>query len=132
MSVERRLSGLEARAALGGVSRDETPAEAEKRRKTLREQAEHANRCQDIDKEPLFEIDEHGDVFCTHDGKPVTDTRQTLAEKFYWMEVGWGCPTPGLVHDEEAQTFYMQSGKFALSRDRVDLRNLMGPGRLEA
>ena len=32
---------------------------------------------------------------------PETDPHQTLAEKFYWMEVGFG--GEGLVHDEESQ-----------------------------
>jgi len=68
--------------------------------------AEHANRCgwgEKTERWPLFEIDADGDVFCTHDGKPVTDSRQILAEEFYLMEVEWG--GPGLIHDEEAEEF---------------------------
>jgi hypothetical protein len=64
-------------------------------------------------------------VFCTHDGKPVTDSRQILAECFYWQELEWG--GPGLVHDEETQAFYTASGALALSRDHVALQHLMGP-----
>jgi hypothetical protein len=45
------------------------------------------------------------------------------------MEVKWG--GLGLVHEEAAQAFYTPSGELTLSRDRVDLRNLMGPGREE-
>jgi hypothetical protein len=43
------------------------------------------------------------------------------------MEVGWG--GSGLVHDEEAEAFYSKSGHLAVSRDRVDLRYLIGPDR---
>ena len=88
MSIERRLRELEEH-----TTQEETLAESEKRRKEIREQAEHANHCRKP--EPaIFEIAENGDVFCTHDGRPVTDSHQTLAEEFYWMEVGWG-PSPG-------------------------------------
>ena len=127
MNLERRLRKLEEHA-----TPEETPAEAEKRRKEIQEQAEHANRCgwgEEVGRWPLFEIDEDGNVSCTHDDKPVTGSRQILAESFYWMEVKWG--GPGLVHEEAAQAFYTPSGELALSRDRVDLRNLMGPGREE-
>ncbi len=69
-------------------------------------------------------------MFCTHDGRPVTDSRQIAAESFYWMEVEWG--GRGLVHDEEAQVFFSRSGELAVSRDRVDLRHVFGAiGRLE-
>jgi hypothetical protein len=79
---------------------------------------------------PLFEIEERGDVFCTHDGRPVTDPRQTLAEEFYQMELGWG--GPGLIHDKEAQAFYTPGGQLALSREYVNLEHLMGKEREEA
>jgi hypothetical protein len=126
MSIERRLRKLEDRAAP-----KETPDETEKRRKTIRELAEHSNHCNEgRGEETLFEIDENGDVFCSRDGRPVTDSHQTLAEEFYWIEVGWG-PSPGLVHDEEAQAFYTPSGELALSRECVILERLMGPGREE-
>jgi hypothetical protein len=68
----------------------EDPKAIAKRRQDIREQAEHANRCQDRFEEPLFEITEAGDVFCARDGRPVTHTQQTLAGKCYRMEVGWG------------------------------------------
>ena len=119
--LERRLSRLEDKALPGEPPDDE--------RERIREQAEHANRCgwaKECGRWPLFEIDEDGDVFCTHDGRPVTDSRQTLAEPFYRMEVEWGA-SPGLTHDEEAQAFYAPDGELALSRDRVDLSRLMGP-----
>jgi hypothetical protein len=92
--------------------------------------AEHANRCgwgEKTERWPLFEIDEDGDVFCTHDGKPVTDSRQILAEEFYLMEVEWG--GPGLIHDEVAEEFRTPGGELALSRERVSIPKLMGPGR---
>jgi hypothetical protein len=41
---------------------------------------------------------------------------------------GWGT-SPGLVHDEEREAFFTLAGEFALSRERVSLPNLMGPGR---
>ncbi len=128
MSIGRRLRELE-QCASSAVA----PAETEKGHERIREQAEHSNNCRENKGEPPnFEIDEYGDVFCTHDGRPVTNPRQILAEDFYWMETGWGCPSPGLVHDEEAQAFYTQSGELALSRDFVDLRKLMGKERREA
>ncbi len=116
--LKRRLSRLEGKATLGGPPKVE--------REKIREQAEHANRCRARGEPPVFEITETGDVLCAHDGRPVTDTRQILAEQFYWMEVEW-CASPGLVHDEEAQAFYAPDGGLALSRDRVDLPRLMGP-----
>jgi hypothetical protein len=126
MSLRRRLRKLEEHATL-----EETPSEVEEGRKEIRKQAEHANRCgwgEKTDRWPLFEITEDGNVFCA-DGKPVIDSRQILAEEFYWMEVEWG--GPGLIHDEVAQEFRTPSGEFALSRERVSFPNLMGPGREE-
>jgi len=64
------------------------------------------------------------------DGRPVTDPHQTLAEKFYWMEVGFG--EEGLVHDEETQEFFTPEGEIALSRDFVHLERLMGDERKKA
>lgn len=126
MSFERRLRKLESEHAEPG----ETAAEREERRRRIREDAEHTNHCRDRDEPPIFEITEAGDVLCARDGRPVTDPRQILAERFYWMEVGWG--SPGLVHDEDAQAFYTPSGELALSRDHVDLRHLMGKERGES
>jgi hypothetical protein len=105
----------------------ETSTEREERRKLIGEQAQHINRCRDRDEPPVFEITQNGDVLCTRDGRPVTEPRQTLAERFYWMEVGWG--GPGLVHDEEAEAFYTKSGHLAVSRDLADLQHLMGKER---
>ena len=106
----------------------ETEAERGERRKTVREQAEHANHCLEGGVLP-FVIDEGGDVFSSRDGKPITDPRQTLAEEWYWEEVEGG--GEGLVHDEEAQAFYARSGELAISRDEVNLRHLMGKKRWE-
>ena len=127
MSLDRRLSKLESEHTASG----QTPGEVEERRQALRrdlrQDAEHTNYCRGEDEEPIFEITESGDVLCAVDGRPVTDSRQILAERFYWMEVGFGGHE--LVHDEEAQAFYSQSGHLAVSRDRVDLRYLMPPDR---
>ena len=122
---ERRLERLEGEH--GGT---EDPKVAEKRRKEIRQQAEHANRCQDRYEDPLFEITEEGDVLCARDGRPVTHTQQTLAEKFYLMELGRG--GHGLVHDQEAEAFYTPEGDLALSRDFVHLERLMGEERMKA
>jgi hypothetical protein len=123
MSIEGRIRRLEGEHA----DPQEVPAEVEQRRQALRRDAEHTNYCRGRDEEPIFEITAGGDVVCAVDGRPVTDSRQILAERFYWMEVGWG--GSDLVHDEEAQAFYSQSGHLAVSRDRVDLRYLMPPDR---
>ena len=122
-SIERRIDRLESEHA----EPEETPEEVEQRRQALREQAEHTNYCRGKDEPPIFEITQDGGVVCAVDGRPVTDPRQILAETFYWMEVGFG--GDGLVHDDEAQVFYSQSGHLAVSRDRVDLRYLMPPDR---
>ncbi|MDP8952013.1 MAG: hypothetical protein M3N18_07220 [Actinomycetota bacterium] len=116
--IGRRIDRLK---ALAGPPA-ETEREREERRKRVREQAEHANRYHEGEVLP-FVVDEKGDVFASRDGKPITDTRQTLSEPWYWREVEeWG--GEGLVHDEEAEAFYTRSGELALSRDRVDLRHL--------
>ncbi len=126
MSLERRLRKLES----GHVEPGEAAAEREERRKAIREEAERMNDRRDRDGDPpLFEITEAGEVLCAHDGRPVTNFHQTLAEDFYRMELRWG--GPGLVHDEEAEAFYSKSGHLAVSRGRVDLRYLMGPDRHE-
>ncbi len=123
MSMERRIRRLEDLAGAPG----ETERERKERLKTVREQAEHANRCHRGEVLP-FVVDEAGDVFSSRDGKPITDPRQTLAEEWYWEEVEvWD--GEGLVHDEEAQTFYARTGELAISRDMVDLRHLMGDAR---
>ena len=71
---------------------------------------------------PFVIADEGGGVFCSRDGKPVTDFRQTLAEVWYWRQVELGNPGR-LIHDEEAQAFYTPEGELALNRDLVDLRH---------
>lgn len=127
--LERRLSRLEGTALRGERIEDEH--EREKRDRMIRDGAEGANdRRRREGEEPVFEITEEGAVFCTHDGRPVTNYHQTLAEEWYWQELEWGFP--GLVHDEGAQAFYTPSGELAISRDRVDLRHLMGKERDEA
>ncbi len=123
MSLRRRLDALE-----GGADAGETEQERAERLKTVREQAEHTNHC-NRSEIPPFVIDEDGDVFSSRDGKPITDSRQTLAEPWYWEEVEGG--GEGLVYDEEAQAFYARTGELAISRDRVDLRHLMGDARWE-
>ncbi len=122
MSLRRRLGALE-----GKGPGAETEHERAERLRTVREQAEHANRCL-WSGTPAFVIDEEGSVFSSRDGKPITELRQTLAEEWYWKEAEeWG--GEGLVHDEEAQAFYTRSGELALSRDLVDLRRFMGDAR---
>ena len=104
----------------------EDEPQREEERERIRQKAEHANNCgwgEEFGRYPLFEIDEDGDVFCAHDGRPVTDSRQILAECFYWQEVEWG--EPGLIHDEGAEAFYTLNGDLAVSRDQVDLRHLL-------
>jgi hypothetical protein len=123
MSLGRRLRKLESEHAEPG----EATAEREERRESIGADAEHANRCRDHAEPPIFEVTEAGGVLCARDGRPVTDSRQVLAEQFYWMEVGFG--GHDLVHDGEEQAFYSKDGHLAVSRDRVDLRYLMGPGR---
>ncbi len=96
----------------------------EARRRRIRENAHYANR----GRRPLFEITEAGDVVCARDGRPVTDPHQTLAEKFYWMEVGFG--GSGLAHDEQGEALYTLEGGLALSRTYVHLGHLMGDQRM--
>jgi hypothetical protein len=126
-AIKRRLSKLEDADRPGPEEDERRREEAHKR---IREQAEHATYCgwgEEVGRWPLFEIAEGGgDVFCTHDGKPVTDSMQIVAECFYWMEVEWGATA--LVHDEEAQAFYTPSGDLALSREYVKLQHLLGRG----
>jgi hypothetical protein len=70
--------------------------------------------------EPPFAIGEDGAVFSTRDGKPITDSHQTLAEQWYFDYVAMGNPGE-LYHDEETQGFYMPNGELAFSRDRCYL-----------
>jgi hypothetical protein len=127
-AIKRQLSRLEDAERPGpdcGRQREE------ERKRRIREQAEHAKCCgwgKEVGRGPLFEIAEGGagDVFCTHDGKPVTHSHQILSESFYWQALEWG--GPGLVYDGEAQAFYTPSGDLALSREYVNLEHLLGRG----
>ncbi|MDQ3301983.1 MAG: hypothetical protein M3518_01335 [Actinomycetota bacterium] len=119
-NIKSRLGQLEALA--GGV--EETGAEREERRRMIREASEGANnRARRDGRVPPFEIADTGDVWCTHDRRPVSTFRQTLAEPWYWEEVeaGFG----HLVHDAKEEAFYTHSGHLAISRDVVDLRYLI-------
>jgi len=125
VGLRRRLRNLENAHPPG--SEGEREERREEERREIRKQAEHSNRCgAGRGEAPFFEVGKNGDVFCARDGRPVTDTSQTLAEVFYWWEVeeGWA----GLAHDEQAQAFYTPEGEPALSRDRVHLGRLMGRG----
>jgi hypothetical protein len=105
--IERRLSRLEDAERPG----PDGERRREEERKRIRGQAEHANYCgwgEEGGRWPLFEIDEDcGDVFCTYDEKPVTDSRQILAEIFLLDGgcMGSNCPRPrrggpGVLHAE--------------------------------
>jgi hypothetical protein len=122
MGLENRIRKLEDAAR----PTPEDEREREGRRNNIREQAEHANRCGwERHGEPLFEIDEDDDVFCDYDGRPVTDSRQILAEQFYFMEVRDG--GPGLIHDDGEHAYYALTGELAVSRDRVDSGTCWAP-----
>jgi hypothetical protein len=113
-----RLGRLE---NLAGGGLEETEAE----RRLIREGAEGANdRARREGRVVPFEIAANGAVSCTHDGRPVTAYRQTVAEVWYREELEEGGPGH-LLHDIEAEAFHTHSGELALSRDLVDLRYLM-------
>jgi len=129
VSIRRLRKEVEQLEEGRGGPKDEREREVLKRR--IRETAEHMNDCA-RGGEPLFEITAEGDVLCANDGKPVTTWHQTGAEQFYWMEMEWsalhlvrGCE-PYFTLDETG-TFVSPDGRFALSRERMDLRGLMGP-----
>jgi hypothetical protein len=122
--MDRRLGRLEDLQA-GGAT--ETEHERLERLETVRRQAEHANFCQPRGADPVFVIDEGGNVFSSRDGRPITDPRQTLATPWFWETLDEG--GEGLVYDEETETFYARTGEFAISRDRVDLERFMGEQR---
>jgi hypothetical protein len=125
MNAKERLDRLE-----GDRRHGEVPKDAEKRRQEIRRRAEHANHRQSRDEEPAFIIMPSNDVFCARDGRPVTDPRQILSERFYWREVSSG--GRDLIHDEENQQFYTLEGDLALSRDFVHLERLLGDKRMKA
>ncbi len=58
--------------AEGGADAGETERERAERLRTVREQAEHANRCL-WSGTPAFVVDEEGNVFSSRDGKPITE-----------------------------------------------------------
>jgi hypothetical protein len=128
MSTSGRLRRLEERVA--AEEPPETEAEREEQRREIRERAEHANNC--AYGEPPFEVTGEGAVFCAVDGKPVVSSSQVFAEQSYWQEMEWTAVWlvlghgPRLTLDGEG-VFRTPSGRFAASRDRVDLQGLMGP-----
>ena len=123
--IGRRIDRLK---ALAGLGPGEMEAEREKRLREIRKEAERMNgSLRREGKGPAFEVSDNGEVVCSRDGRPVTDFHQTLAEVWYWQTLEWGAP--GLVHDEEAETFYSRTGELAISRDRVNLQHLMGDAR---
>jgi hypothetical protein len=145
MSVKRRLGKME--AEVSAIAAGETADEREKRLTMIREGAEQQNerffreRRGDLleqvgydtltadellDDTPPFVIADDGTVTCSRDGRPVTDYPATLAEVWFWEEMEDGGDMR-LVYDEEAEAFYNRAGEFAMSRERVDLRGLMGP-----
>ena len=126
MSRKKRLERLEEDHAVPG----EDPKVTAKRRKAIREQAEHANRCLSQHEPPLFEVAADGAVSCAADGKPVTDATQILAERCWWAEMH-RCH-PGLRYDREGQALYTPAGELALSRTYVHLEHLMGDQRMRA
>jgi len=117
--IERKASS---RRTLSSLPRDEVL-------EMIRENAMHANRCAKGD--PPFVVTEEG-VYCSADGRPVTDLLQTGTEVMYWLEVA--CHEdeiaeglePHVAHDEEEQAFYAPDGKLVLSREYVDLRGVFG------
>ena len=110
--------------------RPEDDAERERQKREIRATAEHMNNC--AHGEPLFEITEDGDVFCAADGKPVTTWVQLGAEESYRDQLEWIALhlvrgiEPDFTLDEEG-VFRTLDGRFALSRERMDLGGLMGP-----
>ncbi len=121
--ARRRLEQLEDSAGLASAGgRPEDEREHRERRERIAHDANRSNeRRRSEGLEPIFEVDEGGDVFCAYDGKPVTDFHQTLAEVFFWDYVEMGNPG-GLYYDEATEGFYMpDSGELAFSRDRCYL-----------
>jgi hypothetical protein len=125
MNAKDRLDKLEGKRNLTEAQRDE-----EKRREEIRRAAEHSNRCQPTDEDPLFTILAGQETYVSRDGRPVTSTLQVSAEGLYQKELERG--GPGLVHDPEAEAFYAKSGELALSRDHVNLERLLGDARMRA
>ena len=123
MSIEGRIRRLEGEHA----DPEETPAEAQERRRSIREDAARSiERSRREGKEPVFEVTGAGDVLCTHDGRPVTESHETLAEERYWDYYEMGNPG-ALVYDPATEGFYMPqsagriAGELAFSRTRCYL-----------
>jgi hypothetical protein len=125
--LRREVEALKARRG----PEDERRKRREEERERIRGQAEHANHCARGGWRP-FEITEGGDVLCAVDGKPVTDSRQTLAEQTYWTQMEWEALElvrglePTLTLDG-AGAFVTLDDRFALGRERQDIRAHMGP-----
>jgi hypothetical protein len=112
-----------------GTASKESEVETEKRQEMIRETAEQANERgygQEFGCHPLFTIHEDGTVTSNVDGKRITTPHQTLAERFYWLEVER--PVRGLDHDRESQAFYLADGRLALSRNYARISALVGGG----
>jgi hypothetical protein len=126
--ARRRLERLEPGARPVGV-----PPEDERER--IAHDANRSNeRRRSEGREPIFEVDGGGEVFCAHDGKPVTEYHQTLAEEWYWQFREEGLNPRGLIHDEATHGYYMPDPphELAFSRDRCYLPRFfwaLGDGR---
>ena len=137
----RRLSRLESAGRLG----PEEEHRREEKRERIRQEAERMNERylerRPIEREharlegepdaplegddvPPFTITEDGEVFCSRDGKPVTEWHQTLAEEwFWWFHEELQDNPRGLIYDEDTQAYYMPDPphELAFSRDRCYL-----------
>jgi hypothetical protein len=134
--IKRRLSRLESAGRPG----PEDEQQREEKRERIRQEAERMNerylerrpierelaRLEGETDEPLegddlppFTITEDGEVFCSRDGKPVTEWHQTLAEEWFWWFHEAGYNPRGLVYDEATQGYYMPDPphELAFSRD---------------
>jgi hypothetical protein len=120
--VSSRLDRVEARLDIQAEEEDT------RQRQMVLESARHAIATRAGEKFghfPLFWMDDHGNVYATHDDKLITRSIQVLAENFYWMEMTWR-GHQDLVHDEEREAFYTHTGKLVLSRDYVSLPGYLG------
>jgi hypothetical protein len=133
--VRRRLERLEENARPAASPGDEH--EHRERRERIAYEANRANERRSSEgREPVFKVDEGGDVFCVHDGKPVTDFHQTLAEEWYWGFREWEANPRGFIHDEATHGYYMPDSphELAFSRNRCYLPRFfwaLGDGRAD-
>ncbi len=119
--IRRRLDRLEGETQ----ARPEDEHKREKDRADALHMAECGNRDARLDGlEPIFEITESGEVFSTHDGRPVTDGHQALCEQWYWLHLKWGVSG----YDEETEAFYTPDGELALSRTNFDIARVFRLG----